>query len=266
MSARSRPTLPLSICSDALLSAASQNHDRIQNDLAMNPYPRLVAFGGGGFTHESDPALEDFLLAQVPKARPRIGFVGTASQDDPVKIARFHARFAAVCTSHTHLPMAADAAHARAWLEDLDLVYVGGGNTLELVNHWRRQGIDEVMRAAARRGVLMSGVSAGANVWFAQALSDSGGNGLAPTTGIELISGSCCPHYSSEPQRQSCLIECIARGELVDGVAIDDGVGVMFESMELQTAFSARPGSGAYAVRRLGNTAVSKPLACAIRP
>ena len=232
----------------------------------MNPYPRLIAFGGGGFTHESDPALEDFLLAQVPKARPRIGFVGTASLDDPTKIARFHARFAAVCTSHTHLPMAADAAQARAWLDDLDLVYVGGGNTLQLLNHWRRQGIDEVMKAAARRGVLMAGVSAGANVWFEQALSDSGGNGLVPTRGIELIDGSCCPHYSSEPQRQPSFIACISRGELADGVAIDDGAAVLFEGKGLKTAFSARQGGGAYAVRRLGNTAVCTPLAQAIRP
>lgn len=232
----------------------------------MNPYPRLIAFGGGGFTHDADPALEEFLLSQVPKARPRIGFVGTASEDDPVKIARFHARFASVCSSHTHLPMGADAAHARAWLDDLDLVYVGGGNTLLLIEHWRRQGIDEVMKAAARRGVLMAGVSAGANVWFEQALSDSGGNGLAPIRGIGLIQGSCCPHYGSEPQRQPSFEACIARGALADGVAIDDGVAVLFEGEGARVAFSARPRGAAYAVRRQGTSAVSTPIARAISP
>lgn len=140
----------------------------------MTPHPRLIAIGGGGFTHETDPEMENFMLAQLPTARPRIGFVGTASRDDPAKIARFHARFAAVCASHTHLPMAANAAQAHAWLDDLDIVYVGGGNTLHLVAHWSEQGIDQVMKAAARRGVLMAGVSAGANVWFDHALSDSG--------------------------------------------------------------------------------------------
>jgi len=232
----------------------------------MNFYPRLIAFGGGGFTHEADADLEDFLLAQVSKEQPRIGFVGTASLDDPEKIARFHARFAADCASHTHLPMAANAAQARAWLDDLDLVYVGGGNTLQLVNHWRRQGIDEVMKSAALRGVLMAGVSAGANVWFEQALSDSGGDGLAPTAGIGLIAGSCCPHYSTEPQRQPSFIACISRNELADGVAIDDGVAVLFDENGLRLAYSSRSGAGAYAVRRSENTVVCTPLPQAIKP
>ena len=231
----------------------------------MNCYPRLIAFGGGGFTHKADADLEDFLLAQVSKERPRIGFVGTASLDDPEKIARFHERFTAACASHTHLPMAANAAQARAWLDDLDLVYVGGGNTLQLANHWRRQGIDEVMKSAALRGVLMAGVSAGANVWFEQALSDSGGNGLAPTAGIGLIAGSCCPHYSTEPQRQPSFIACISRNELADGVAIDDGVAVLFDENGSRLAYSSRSGAGAYAVRRCENTVVCTPLQ-AIKP
>ena len=232
----------------------------------MTPHPRLIAIGGGGFTHETDPDLENFLLAQLPTARPRIGFVGTASRDDPAKIARFHARFTAVCASHTHLPMAADAAHTQAWLDDLDIVYVGGGNTLHLVAHWREQGIDQVMKAAARRGVLMAGVSAGANVWFDHALSDSGGMDLQSCRGIGLFAGSCCPHYSSEPQRPPAFMACIAGGALPDGVAIDDGVAVLVDGQGVMRAFSAREGAGACKVRRSGDAAVWAPLPQAITP
>ncbi|MBC7706631.1 MAG: peptidase E [Rhodoferax sp.] len=232
----------------------------------MTPHPRLIAIGGGGFTHETDPDLENFLLAQWPTARPRIGFVGTASRDDPAKIARFHARFTTVCASHTHLPMAADAAHAQAWLDDLDIVYVGGGNTLHLVAHWREQGIDQVMKAAALRGVLMAGVSAGANVWFDHALSDSAGTGLQPCRGIGLFAGSCCPHYSSEPQRPPAFVACIAGGALPDGVAIDDGVAVLVDGQGVMRAFSAREGGRAYKVRRSGDAAVWAPLPQAITP
>ena len=246
----------------AALYAASRG----VTDHSMTPHPRLIAIGGGGFTHETDPDMENFLLAQLPTERPRIGFVGTASRDEAAKIARFHARFAGVCASHTHLPMAADAVQAQAWLDDLDIVYVGGGNTLHLVAHWREQGIDQVMKAAARRGVLMAGVSAGANVWFEQALSDSGGRGLAPTTGSGLIVGSCCPHYSSEPQRQNAFMACISCGDLTDGIAIDDGVAVLFDGHGSMMAFSARAGAGAYAIRRSGNTAVCTPLLPAIKP
>lgn len=225
---------------------------------------RVIAIGGGGFTHAADPAMEDFILAQVAHARPRIGFIGAASRDDPVKIARFHERFAAACEVHTHLAMAAGAAQAQAWVEGMDIVYVGGGNTLHLVAHWRRQGIDQVMIAAARRGVLMAGVSAGANVWFEHALSDSGGNGLAPTAGIGLLAGSCCPHYSSEPQRQPAFAARIAHGDLPDGIAIDDGVAVLVDGTGRMSAFSARPGATARRVRRIVGAAHCDPIAPSI--
>lgn len=228
--------------------------------------PRVIAIGGGGFTHQADPAMEDFILAQVPMARPRMGFVGAASQDDPVKIARFNERFAGVCASCSHLPMAADATEAQRWVAALDIVYVGGGNTLRLVSHWRRQGIDQVMIAAARRGVLMAGVSAGANVWFDHALSDAGGNGLAPIGGIGLIAGSCCPHYSSEPQRQPAFMACIARGELPDGFAIDDGVAVLIDGAGARLAHASRDGAGACFVHRAGDRAACEPVPLAVRP
>ena len=227
---------------------------------------RVIAIGGGGFTHGADPAIEDFILAQFAGLRPRIGFIGIASRDDPVKIARFHQRFASTCALGAPLPMAAGAAEAQVWVETLDIVYVGGGNTLHLVAHWRKQGIDQVMIAAARRGVLMAGVSAGANVWFEHALSDSGGNGLAPTTGIGLLAGSCCPHYSSEPLRQPAFATAIGRGELPDGIAIDDGAAVLIDADGARLAFAARQGAGARVVRRVGNAVVCEPIPPAIRP
>ena len=226
----------------------------------MTPFPRLIAIGGGGFTHGSDPAMEDFLLAQLPVARPRVGYVGTANRDDPLRVAAFHARFGAVCQAHTHLPQGASAADAQSWLASLDRVYVGGGNTLHLREQWRTSGIDQVMLAAARRGVLMAGVSAGANVWFEQALSDASGQGLAPLAGLGMVRGSCCPHYSTEPLRQPTFMACVAQGEIAEGLAIDDGVAVLIDGANALTVFSARPGATAHQVRRQGLTAVCQRL------
>jgi hypothetical protein len=49
--------------------------------------PRLViAIGGNGFTSATSPGLDDLVLGAVPGGVRRIGFVGTASEDDPVRI------------------------------------------------------------------------------------------------------------------------------------------------------------------------------------
>ena len=216
----------------------------------MHRHPTVIAIGGGGFTHQADPAMEDFILTVSGCPRPRIGFIGTASGDDPVKIARFYERFTTLADHLTHLSADSTAAATALWAEGLDIVYVGGGHTLRLIEHWRETGIAQVLIAAAQRGVLMAGVSAGANVWFEQALSDSGGQGLQPVTGIGLVAGSCCPHYDSEPHRQPAFAEAIAGGTLPGGVAIDDGVAVLIDGDGQMAAFSARSGAGAYRVTR----------------
>ena len=132
----------------------------------MYRHPTVIAIGGGGFTHQADPAMEDFIIAASGCSRPRVGFIGTASDDDPVKIARFYERFTPLAEHLTHLGAGRTAAATAQWAEGLDIVYVGGGHTLRLIKHWRDTGIAQVLSAAAQRGVLMAGVSAGANVWF----------------------------------------------------------------------------------------------------
>ena len=101
----------------------------------------VVAIGGGGFTHGTDPLLDEAVLAASPAARPRVGYIGAANDDDPLRVGRFHARFGAAGLVASHLPAASDAAAAREWLARQDVVYVGGGNTLRLLDGWRQSGM-----------------------------------------------------------------------------------------------------------------------------
>ncbi|MBU3740531.1 MAG: hypothetical protein FGM55_16470, partial [Rhodoferax sp.] len=162
-------------------------------------------------------------------------------------------RFAAVASACICLPASAGAVQARAFLDGVDLVYVGGGHTVRLVTHWRSSGLDALLGAALRRGVLMAGVSAGASAWFERFLTDSVGQGLQTASGIGLMPGSCCPHYSTEPLRPPAFTAAIGRGDLPPGLAIDDGAAVLLGPQDSPTVFSARPGARAYRVERDGD-------------
>lgn len=210
----------------------------------------ILAVGGDGFTHNADSELEDFLLSLAP-TRPGIGFAGTASGDDPVKIRRFYERFDGL-GSLSHLPREATGDAAAAWLASLDIVYVGGGNTGRLVTLWRDNGVATAMLDAARRGVVFASVSAGAVCWFDAALSNSGGEGFRALPCLGLAGGSCCPHYAEEPERRPAFRNHIARGALPDGLAIDDGAAVLVGSSGPRLVVSTRPGANAYSVRRAG--------------
>jgi peptidase E len=224
----------------------------------------LVAFGGGGATNGADPLLEGFLLGLIGRARPAIGYCGAASGDDGTKFERLAARLALAGASLHHLEMTASAAQAARWAASVDAIYFGGGHTLRLVDHLRTSGWGDVLAEAARSGTLLAGVSAGALCWFEWALSDSAGDSLAPLAGLGLFAGSLCPHYSTEAERRRRFPELISAGALAGGVAIDDGVGVLFRAGAEPVAFTARPGRWAYEVASDGaGGAVIRPLAAA---
>lgn len=220
----------------------------------------IVAVGGGGFTHGQDPALDDYCLAEAG-TRPALGYVGMASGDAPERIERFYDRFRGLGSRLSHLEQDADRGTLRDWLAGKDLIYFSGGNTKKLID-WLREG-DRValFRAANASGTVLAGVSAGGVCWFEQMLSDSAGDGLAPLRGLGLVSGSVCPHYSTEPDRQPAFHAAIARGALPAGIAIDDGACVVAENGLATRVFSARPGAGAYRVSAENGKAVQRRIA-----
>lgn len=54
-----------------------------------------------------------------------------------------------------------------------DIIYEGGGNTLDMIKLWKETGFDVVLISAYESGKVMCGVSAGANCWFNECSSDS---------------------------------------------------------------------------------------------
>lgn len=168
----------------------------------LNAWLSIIAIGGGGFTHGVDPDLDSFVLGKCQTPRPRIGFVATASDDDPVRVERFYTRFADEPCTPTHMRSDWPADEIRRWIAAQDLIYVGGGNTSTLLGSWARWGLPPLFREVSSRGTLLAGVSAGAVCWFEAALSDSVGPTLGPSKGLGFIGGSCCPHYSEDPERR----------------------------------------------------------------
>ena len=225
------------------------------------PRARLIAMGGGGFSQGTDPALEAFVLRHAAGAATRIGYIATASGYEATAIARFHQRFERHCAHTTDMPPGMQGTPAAQWLQSLDTVFVGGGNTARLLALWREAGLDRLLLDAAGEGLLLAGVSAGAMVWFEAGLSDALGAGLAPLPGLGLFSGSFCPHYDSEPQRQPALHTAIASGQLPRGLALDDGAAVLLDASGVREVCLARPHCSAYFLHARLGRCLSRQLA-----
>ena len=99
-----------------------------------------------------------------------------------------------------------------------DVIYVGGGNTANMLAIWRLHGVDVVLREAWSRGIVLAGVSAGANCWFEACSTDSFGPDLAPLNdGLGFLAGSFCPHYDGEVLRKPTYERWVAEGVLPAG-------------------------------------------------
>ena len=127
---------------------------------------------------------------------------------------------------------------------------------------WRLHGVDGALEEAWNSGVVLSGLSAGANCWFEASTTDSFLIGKADQLidGLGFVAGSFCPHYSSEPERRPNYINMVASGVLPGGYACEDGAAVHFVGNELRSAVSVDGDAMAYRVTRHGNEAVEEPL------
>jgi dipeptidase E len=210
--------------------------------------PTIVAMGGGGFSTGEDEALDDHILELTGAERPRVCFLPTASGDSDSYIVRFYDAFGGDRARASHLPLfARHHEDVRALLLNQDVIYVGGGNTANMLAVWRLHGVDAALRDAWEAGVVLCGLSAGSLCWFEGGVTDSFGSLRDLRDGLGLLPGTHCPHYSSESGRRSTYLLLVTEG-LPGGLAADDGVALRFAGTELAEVVSARDDAHAYRV------------------
>tara|TARA_B100000579_G_scaffold307612_1_gene257367 strand:- start:1296 stop:1985 length:690 start_codon:yes stop_codon:yes gene_type:complete len=206
---------------------------------------KIIAIGGGGFTHQVDESLDQFILDQSKKLNNKIGFLATATKDDQKKIDLFYKRFENIGSELSHFNLTSNVDGFSEWMLSKDIIYIGGGNTVFMLDIWKKNKLESIFRDSYKKGIILSGVSAGAVCWFDWILSDSVGPGFNPLRGINIISGSCTPH-SSNLERINQFELDIKNNKLPEGIAIDDGVAVVFIDGKPTEVYSSRENHKAY--------------------
>ncbi len=209
---------------------------------------QIIALGGGGFSMEPDnPLLDNYILYQTKVNKPKICFIPTASGDSKDYINRFYTHFETKPCTPSHLSLF----HGHSTpLEDFvmqqDVLYVGGGNTRNLMTLWREWGLDKMIRKAYENGTILAGISAGMICWFEQGLTDSIPGTYSPMECMGILEGSACPHFDGEGERQAIFRELIQTGKMKSGYACDDSVGLHFVNEQLERVISSVEGKFAY--------------------
>lgn len=211
---------------------------------------QIIALGGGGFSMEPDnPLLDLYILEQAKKVNPQICFIPTASGDSESYISRYYNFFNQQDCKPSHLSLFAPPTRdLESFILEKDILYVGGGNTKNLLALWKEWSLDDILRKAWNQGVILAGLSAGSICWFEEGITDSYGDGLEPIKCLGFLNGSNCPHYDGEIERRPAYHKLMESQKIQSGVATDDGVAIHYKEQGISKIVSSRPNAKAYSV------------------
>ena len=169
----------------------------------------LICIGGGEIRSKETLKIDEQIAIM---AKERAGekravsvFVGTASHDSLPYFNSFRKTYT------SHFDIKADLAlltkkdipmdKIKGKLENADLIYIGGGNTLFMLDVWRKTGFLDMLLDAYNRGVIIAGLSAGAICWFEQMYTDSVEGSLYQIEqGLGILKGIMSPHYDNREE------------------------------------------------------------------
>lgn len=165
----------------------------------------MILIGGGELKTHETLKIDEYI---VNLAKQRAGdrracglFIPTASHDCMPYYNTFHKVYTGVFGLKTDVALtvgrAFDTEKMRNKFEKADFLYVGGGNTVFMLEHWRESGLLTLIEEAYREGKLICGLSAGAICWFEEMYSDSVVEGeYAMYKGLGWLKGKISPHYN----------------------------------------------------------------------
>ena len=225
----------------------------------INNTPKIVASGGG-----TNNKIIKYIASLTGKERPRVCYLPTAAADNPYPILRWYQ----TCAELDIIPMVQEmfiSSYTQKQtfeevLLSMDAIVVSGGNTLNMMAIWKVQGVDDVLRMAWEKGIVLGGGSAGSLCWFEEGTTDSRPKELTKVECLGFIEGSHSPHYDGEAARRPAYHKLIGEGTLKPGYAIDNNAAIYFEGTDVKKIVATREGSNAYYVDKVNGKIKEKVL------
>ena len=207
---------------------------------------QIIAIGGGGFgRNPGEGIIENYILNQSNAKNPNICFIPTATGDNEAYKNNYYATFTKLNCNPVHLDLFKRTPDLEDLINEQDVIFVGGGNTKSMLAVWKDWGLDFILHEAYKKGVVMSGVSAGAICWFEQGITDSWSKDLKIMDCLGFVKGACCPHYDEEPERRPSLKNFLSQKVLESCYAVDGGCAlhILDEKEYRSIAFSKNKNS-----------------------
>lgn len=225
---------------------------------------KIVAIGGGELRFNETLSIDKFIVQFSETPNPKLLFIPTASGESQgyIEIVRRIYGEQLGCTVDTLLLSGSGITEneIRQKILSSDIIYVGGGNTVRMMEIWRENKVDKYLKEAYKNNIVLSGLSAGSICWFQKGHSEfrnsDGCWDYTQAPGIGLIPAIHYPHYN-ESGREG--FDDMMKKEERPGIAIENNCAIVIKN-GMYKIIKSNSSSKAYLLKNHNGKVLKKEL------
>lgn len=228
----------------------------------------IVAIGGGEIKNKTTLKIDEY-VANLAKAhageRRAVGlFFGTASHDSMPYFNSFRKTYTSVFDIKAEVALSVygemNSEHIAEKVKTADMIYVGGGDTVFMLDKWKEKGLTELILNAYNEGKIICGLSAGAICWFAHMYTDyeimrGESAEYVMKNGLGVIDGAMCPHFN---EREKDFTRTMLEKNLPYAYCVENDAAAVFVNGKFSHSLSA--GGNAYLLKNENGKIIREKL------
>lgn len=229
---------------------------------------KIIAVGGGEIKNKTTLEIDKYIAclakAHAGETRATALFIGTASHDSMPYFNSFRKTYTSVFDIKAEVALIVygemDKEHIAEKFKKADMIYIGGGDTVYMLDKWRETGLDKLVLDAYEQGKIICGLSAGAICWFTDMYTDyeimrGESSDYVLKKGLGVLDGAMCPHFN---ERVSDFIPAMKKEKIPFAYGVENDCAIEFTDGKLTKVISA--GGKAYALKREGDAVKKEEL------
>lgn len=229
---------------------------------------RIIAIGGGEIRNKTTLKIDEYVanLAKEHAGDKRANalFIGTASHDSMPYFNSFRKTYTSVFDIKAEVALMVYGEMSIQKIQDkielADCIYIGGGDTLFMLEKWKETGVDKMIIDAYEKGKIICGLSAGAICWFKDMYTDyeimrGQSSDYVLKKGLNILDKAMCPHFN---EREEDFIRALKKGEIKEAYCVENDCAIEFVDGEFTKSISA--GGKAYYLSLVDGEVVKKEI------
>ncbi len=210
---------------------------------------RIIAIGGGEIKNKTTLKIDEYVanLAKEHAGEKRANalFIGTASHDSMPYFNSFRKTYTSVFDIKAEVALIVYGEMSKEKIADkinnADCIYVGGGDTVFMLDKWKEFGIDKMLIEAYNQGKIICGLSAGAICWFKDMYTDyeimrGQSSEYVLKEGLGVLDGAMCPHFN---EREEDFVKALSKGVISGAYCVENDCAVEFIDGEFSKVISS---------------------------